>query len=63
MSLDHLRLGVGDHYHPAAEAAGVDFAAAGWSHRVAEIERYMRAHAVAYCARIEDLRAVILGQA
>jgi phosphoglycolate phosphatase len=43
-----------------AQAAGVDFAAAGWSHRVAEIERYMRAHAVAYCSRIEDLRSLIL---
>lgn len=43
-----------------AQAAGVDFAAAGWGHRVEEIERYMRAHAVAYCSRIEDLRALIL---
>ena len=43
-----------------ARAAGVDFAAAGWSHKVAEIQEYMKAHAVAYCGRIEDLRAVIL---
>ena len=43
-----------------ARAAGVDFAAAGWSHRVEEIERYMRVHAVAYCSRVEDLRALIL---
>ena len=43
-----------------ARAAGVDFAAAGWSHRVEEIERYMRAHAAAYCARIDDLRALLL---
>jgi phosphoglycolate phosphatase/pyrophosphatase PpaX len=43
-----------------ARAAGVDFAAAGWSHRVAEIETYMRAHAEAYCPRIEDLRSLVL---
>jgi beta-phosphoglucomutase-like phosphatase (HAD superfamily) len=43
-----------------ARAAGVDFAAAGWSHKVAEIQEYMKAHAVACCARIEDLRALIL---
>jgi phosphoglycolate phosphatase/pyrophosphatase PpaX len=43
-----------------ARAAGVDFAAAGWSHSVAEIEAYMRAHAAAYCPRIEDLRALII---
>jgi phosphoglycolate phosphatase/pyrophosphatase PpaX len=43
-----------------AQAAGVDFAAAGWSHSVAEIQEYMKAHAAAYCARIDDLRAVIL---
>jgi len=43
-----------------AQDAGVDFAAAGWSHRVAEIQEYMKAHAAAYCARIDDLRAVIL---
>jgi beta-phosphoglucomutase-like phosphatase (HAD superfamily) len=43
-----------------AQAAGVDFAAAGWSHQVAYIERYMRAHAVAYCSRIDDLRSLIL---
>ena len=44
-----------------ADAAGVDFAAAGWSHRVEEIERYMRAHAVAYCSNIDDLRALLMG--
>jgi phosphoglycolate phosphatase/pyrophosphatase PpaX len=43
-----------------ALAAGVDFAAAGWSHNVPEIREYMKAHAVAYCARIDDLRAMIL---
>jgi phosphoglycolate phosphatase/pyrophosphatase PpaX len=43
-----------------AEAAGVDFAAAGWSHRIAEIEDYMRSHAAAYCPRIQDLRTFVL---
>jgi phosphoglycolate phosphatase len=43
-----------------AQAAGVDIAAAGWSHRVAEIEGYMRTHAVAYCATIAELRAFLL---
>jgi beta-phosphoglucomutase-like phosphatase (HAD superfamily) len=43
-----------------AQAAGVDFAAAGWSHSVSEIQEYMRRHAAVYCARIDDLRAVIL---
>jgi phosphoglycolate phosphatase/pyrophosphatase PpaX len=42
-----------------AREAGVDFAAAGWSHRVAEIEQYMRAHATAYCGTIGDLRALL----
>jgi beta-phosphoglucomutase-like phosphatase (HAD superfamily) len=46
-----------------AQATGVDFAAAGWSHNVAEIQAYMRAHATAWCARIDDLRAVILQRA
>jgi beta-phosphoglucomutase-like phosphatase (HAD superfamily) len=44
-----------------SRATGVDFAAAGWSHRVPEIERYMRANASAYCPRVEDLRALLLG--
>jgi beta-phosphoglucomutase-like phosphatase (HAD superfamily) len=43
-----------------ARAAGVDFAAAGWSHSIDEIRRYMESQAKMYCARIDDLRAVIL---
>ncbi len=43
-----------------ARATGVAIAAAGWSHQVAEIERYMRAQADVYCARIDDLRAILL---
>jgi hypothetical protein len=45
-----------------AQAAGVDFAAAGWSHSVSEIQAYMKTHATAYCARISDLGALILPQ-
>jgi phosphoglycolate phosphatase/pyrophosphatase PpaX len=43
-----------------AQAAGVDFVAAGWSHRVAEIEKYMKAHSTAYCLRIQDFRSLII---
>jgi beta-phosphoglucomutase-like phosphatase (HAD superfamily) len=43
-----------------ARATGVAFAAAGWSHQVAEIEQYMRSQADMYCASIDDLRAVLL---
>ncbi len=46
-----------------ARAAGVAFAAAGWSHAVPEIEEYMRANALAYCGRVEDLRALLLDTA
>lgn len=44
-----------------ARAAGVAFAAAGWSHSIREIEEYMRANATAYCPRIKDLRCLLLG--
>jgi beta-phosphoglucomutase-like phosphatase (HAD superfamily) len=43
-----------------SNATGVPVAAAGWSHRVTEIEQYMRAHSVAYCSRVDDLRALLL---
>jgi beta-phosphoglucomutase-like phosphatase (HAD superfamily) len=46
-----------------SQACGVDFAAAGWGHRVPEIERYMREHAAVYCERVEDLRALLFGPA
>ena len=45
-----------------ARAAGVSMAAAGWSHRIAEIETYMRANATWYCPRVEDLRLLLLGE-
>jgi beta-phosphoglucomutase-like phosphatase (HAD superfamily) len=41
-------------------ASGVAIAAAGWGHRVPEIEAYMRANSAAYCARVADLRALLL---
>lgn len=44
-----------------ARAAGVDMAAAGWSHRIPEIEQYMRANADVYCATIAELRTVLMG--
>jgi beta-phosphoglucomutase-like phosphatase (HAD superfamily) len=43
-----------------SRATGVAIAAAGWSHQVPEIERYMRANARCYCASIQDLRAFLL---
>ena len=41
-------------------ATGVPIAAAGWSHQVPEIEQYMRTNAAAYCAGVDDLRALLL---
>ncbi len=43
-----------------SRAAGVDMAAAGWSHRIPEIESYMRANAAVYCATVGELRAFLL---
>ncbi len=43
-----------------ARATGVAIAAAGWSHRVDEIERYMRTEADMYCPCIDDLAAILL---
>lgn len=42
-----------------SQASGVDFAAAGWGHRVPEIESYMRANSSVYCESVEDLRALL----
>lgn len=38
-----------------ADAAGVDFIAAGWAHRVPEISDFMRRECRAYCVHVEDL--------
>jgi phosphoglycolate phosphatase/pyrophosphatase PpaX len=49
--LDDLKPGI-----LMSRATGVPAAAAGWSHRVPEIETYMKANTVAYFPRVEDLR-------
>jgi len=43
-----------------SRATGVPVVAAGWSHQVPEIERYMRANADAYCSTVPELRALLL---
>jgi beta-phosphoglucomutase-like phosphatase (HAD superfamily) len=43
-----------------SRASGVAIAGAGWSHRVAEIERYMRAHTIAYFESVEAFRDFLL---
>lgn len=43
-----------------AQAAGVPCAAAGWGHRIPEIERYMRSSCVAYLESVEQLAAFVL---
>jgi beta-phosphoglucomutase-like phosphatase (HAD superfamily) len=43
-----------------SRATGVAIAGAGWSHRVAEIERYMRSHTIAYFESVEAFREFIL---
>ena len=43
-----------------AAAAGVDFAAAGWGHSIAEIRTAFKASCRFYFERVEDLKAVIL---
>jgi phosphoglycolate phosphatase/pyrophosphatase PpaX len=43
-----------------SRATGVPIAAAGWSHRVPEIESYMRANAACYCTSVEDLRTLLI---
>ena len=42
-----------------SQASGVTFAAAGWSHRVPEIERYMRANSSVYCESVDELRGYL----
>jgi len=42
-------------------ASGVEIAAAGWGHRVPEIEEYMRAHAAAFFPTVEDMREFLIG--
>jgi beta-phosphoglucomutase-like phosphatase (HAD superfamily) len=56
--VDDLRPGI-----LMARSAGVPFAAAGWGHRIPEIERLMRAESDHYCASVEELRRLILPRA
>lgn len=43
-----------------AKRAGVAAAAAGWAHRVPEIERYMRRNTAVYLESVDDFRRYIL---
>jgi phosphoglycolate phosphatase/pyrophosphatase PpaX len=56
--VDDLRPGV-----VMAQAAGVPAAAAGWAHRIPEIERFMRAHCVVYFETVADFRCYVLSRA
>lgn len=42
-----------------ADAAGVDFIAAGWAHQIPEISDFMRRECSAYCERVEELEHYI----
>ena len=44
-----------------ANACGVDFAGAGWSHQQPEIETYLRAHGTVYCRTVADLERFLFG--
>jgi phosphoglycolate phosphatase/pyrophosphatase PpaX len=44
-----------------AQQAGVDFAAAGWSHSIEPIAKFMRQHANYYLGKVAELREIILG--
>lgn len=54
--VDDLKAGV-----LMGQRAGVAVAAAGWGHRIAPIEAYMRAHCVAYFATVGDFAQYVLG--
>jgi len=43
-----------------AKAAGVEVAAAGWSHQIPEIQAYMQDHCDVYCTSVEQLRSYVL---
>ncbi len=53
--LDDLKPGV-----LMSRATGVAAAGAGWSHRIPEIARYMRAHTIAFFESIEAFRAFLI---
>lgn len=56
--LDDLKPGI-----LMSQATGVPAAGAGWSHRVPEIEAYMRLNTLAYFPRVEDLRWFLIPDA
>ncbi len=43
-----------------SRASGVPAAATGWSHKIPEIEQYMRTHCVAYFESVKDFKKFIL---
>jgi beta-phosphoglucomutase-like phosphatase (HAD superfamily) len=53
--LDDLKPGV-----LMSRATGVPAAAAGWSHRIPEITRYMRANTIVYFESVEEARAYLI---
>ncbi len=53
--IDDLKPGV-----TMAKRAGISIAAAGWSHRIPLIERYMRRHCMVYLETIGELRELLL---
>ena len=52
--IDDLKPGV-----TMAKRAGISIAAAGWSHRIPLIERYMRRHCMVYLETIDELRELL----
>jgi len=54
--VDDLKPGV-----TMAREAGVSIAAAGWSHTIPEIERYMRDHCDVYLKSVKEFRSFLLG--
>jgi phosphoglycolate phosphatase-like HAD superfamily hydrolase len=56
LMLDDLKPGA-----DMAEAAGVDFAAAGWGHSIPQIREAMEGRCRYYLERVEELRAILFG--
>ena len=56
LMIDDLKPG-----YDMARAAGVDFAAAGWSNDIAPIETFMRENSPVYCKTVEELSAFLEG--
>jgi phosphoglycolate phosphatase/pyrophosphatase PpaX len=54
--VDDLRSGL-----DMAQAAGVDFVAAGWAHSIAEIRGFLQQRSHKYCKSVHDLGAFLLG--